>query len=86
MNNEDLLNKIKQLEEELEKTREHLKKYTAPTRSKTYYKNHKEELLNKMKKYTPSPDKIKEKNRKAYLKRKEKMKQSQDIIENSENI
>ena len=27
MNNEDLLNKIKQLEEELEKTREHLKKY-----------------------------------------------------------
>ena len=85
MNNEDLLNKIKQLEE-LEKTREHLKKYTAPTRSKTYYENHKEELLNKMKKYTPSPDKIKEKNRKAYLKRKEKMKQSQDIIENSENI
>jgi hypothetical protein len=86
MNNEDLLNKIKQLEEELEKTREHLKKYTAPTRSKSYYENHKEELLNKMKKYTPSPDKIKEKNRKAYLKRKEKMKQSQDIIENSENI
>jgi hypothetical protein len=86
MNNADLLNKIKQLEEELEKTREHLKKYTAPTRSKTYYENHKEELLNKMKKYTPSPDKIKEKNRKAYLKRKEKMKQSQDIIENSENI
>jgi len=39
-----------------------------------------------MKKYTPSPDKIKEKNRKAYLKRKEKMKQSQDIIEKSENI
>jgi hypothetical protein len=86
MNNEDLLNKIKQLEEELEKTKEHLKKYTAPSRSKTYYENHKEELLNKMKKYTPSPDKIKEKNRKAYLKRKEKMKQSQDIIENSENI
>jgi len=28
MNNEDLLNKIKQLEEELEKTKEHLKKYT----------------------------------------------------------
>jgi|UniRef100_A0A6C0KKG7 hypothetical protein len=86
MNNEDLLNKIKQLEEELEKTKEHLKKYTAPSRSKTYYENHKEELLNKMKKYTPSPDKIKEKNRKAYLKRKEKMKQSQDIIEKSENI
>ena len=85
MNNEDLLNKIKQLEEELEKTKEHLKKYTAPSRSKTYYENHKEELLNKMKKYTPSPDKIKEKNRKAYLKRKEKMKQEKENNENMEN-
>ena len=75
MNTEELLHKIKQLEEELEKTKEHLKKYTAPTRSKAYYENHKEELLNKMKKYTPSSDKIKDTNRKAYLKRKEKLKQ-----------
>ena len=71
--------KIKELEDELEKTKkelietkEHLKKYTAPKRSKTYYENHKEELLEKMKKYIPSPEKIKEKNRKAYLKRKDK--------------
>ena len=64
---------IKELTKELNETKEHLKKYTAPSRSKTYYENHKEELLEKMKKYTPSQDKIKEKNRKAYLKRKEKM-------------
>ena len=71
--------KIKELEDELEKTKkelietkEHLKKYTAPKRSKTYYENHKEELLEKMKKYIPSPEKLKETNRKAYLKRKEK--------------
>jgi hypothetical protein len=51
---------------------EHLKKYTAPSRSKVYYENHKEELLEKMKKYKPTPEQIKEKNRKAYLKRKEK--------------
>ena len=63
--NEELRNKVLELEEKL-------KKYTAPARSKTYYENHKEELLNKMKQYTPSPDKIKEKNRKSYLKRKEK--------------
>ena len=42
------------LHDELNETKEHLKKYTAPKRSKTYYENHKEELLEKMKKYTTS--------------------------------
>jgi hypothetical protein len=64
--NEQLKKRIAELEE-------HLKKYTAPARSKTYYENHKEELLEKMKKYKPTPEQIKERNRKAYLKRKEKM-------------
>jgi hypothetical protein len=68
---------IKQLTQELNDTKEHLKKYTAPSRSKTFYENHKEELLEKMKKYTPSAEKIKEKNRKAYLKRKEKLAQQE---------
>ena len=68
---------IKQLTQELNETKEHLKKYTAPSRRKTFYENHKEELLEKMKKYTPSPEKIKEKNRKAYLKRKEKLAQQE---------
>ena len=88
MENED---KIKLLEEELEKikkeldeTKEHLKKYTAPSRSKTYYENHKEELLNKMKKYISTPEKIKEKNRKAYLKRKDKNKEIEKV-DNNEN-
>jgi hypothetical protein len=63
--NEELKLRIIELEERL-------KKYTAPARSKTYYENHKEELLEKMKKYKPTPEQIKEKNRKAYLKRKEK--------------
>jgi len=58
MNNEDLLNKIKSLEEELEKTKEHLKKYTAPKRNKKYYESHKEELLEKIKgKIVPSDKK-----------------------------
>ena len=50
--------KIKELEDELEKTRkelnetkEHLKKYTAPSRSKTYYENHKEEIIKRVKEY-----------------------------------
>ena len=66
--NEELKNKVIELEEKL-------KKYTAPARSKTFYENHKEELLEKMKKYKPTPEQIKEKNRKAYLKRKEKIEQ-----------
>jgi hypothetical protein len=66
--NEELRNKVIELEERL-------KKYTAPARSKTYYENHKEELLEKMKKYKPTQEQIKEKNRKAYLKRKEKLQQ-----------
>jgi hypothetical protein len=66
--NEELKNTIIELNEKL-------KKYTAPQRHKKYYENHKEELLEKMKKYKPSPEQTKETNRKAYLKRKEKIEQ-----------
>ena len=37
--------KIKELEEEIEELKSKLKKYTAPTRSKTYYEKNKEELI-----------------------------------------
>ena len=75
---EELLNKIKILEEEnlklkteLTETKEHLKKYTAPKRSKKYYETHKEELLQKMKINPISCDKKKEYNKNYYLKKKE---------------
>jgi hypothetical protein len=61
-----LKNKVMELEEKL-------KKYTAPARSKVYYEAHKDELLEKMKQYKQTPEQIKERNRKAYLKRKEKL-------------
>jgi hypothetical protein len=67
-----LENEIIILQKQNKDLEERLKKYTAPSRSKTYYENHKEELLEKMKKYKPTPEQIKEKNKKAYLKRKEK--------------
>lgn len=50
-------NKLKQqiilleLELELEKTKEHLKQYTALSRSKKYYENNKEEIKQKVKDY-----------------------------------
>jgi hypothetical protein len=87
----DKEDKIKSLEEELEKTKqelietkEHLKKYTAPTRSKTYYENHKEEILERVKKYPLTKEQIKEKNKKALLKRK--LKEENEKIIKSEII
>ena len=72
--NEYLKNKVVELEEKL-------KKYTAPARSKIYYENHKDELLEKMKKYKQTPEQIKERNRKAYLKKKDKL--EQDNLKNN---
>jgi hypothetical protein len=57
-----LKNKVKLLEEENFVLKEHLKKYTAPSSSKTYYENHKEEIKEKVKiykentKYTPTQE------------------------------
>ena len=68
--NEELKNKILILEKENQELREHLKKYTAPSRSKKYYEIHKEELLNKMKENPIPSDKKKEYNKNYYLKKK----------------
>jgi predicted nucleotidyltransferase len=77
MNFEELqkINKLQEekifvLEEELEKIKEHLKKYTASKRSKKYYENHKEELLQKMKSNPIPCEKRKEYNKKYYMKKK----------------
>ena len=73
---------IKKLNDELTETKEHLKKYTAPLRSKTFYENHKTDILQKNKEYKEktnyyanlSSEKKKEYARKAYLNKKEKIK------------
>ena len=86
MDTQDLLNKIKQLETELNETKQHLKKYTAPDRSKTYYENHKDEILVKIKNKQQQPDykeKRKEYNRISYLRKKQNVKveeQTTDVI------
>jgi regulator of replication initiation timing len=69
------------LQIELEKTKEHLKKYTAPSNMKKYYQNHKEEIIKKVKEYKEKNnykpiidvEKRKEYNKTAYQKRKEKL-------------
>lgn len=55
-----------------------LKTYTAPKRSKTFYENHKEEIIQKVKEYKDktgyksprTPEQTKEYNKRAYEKRK----------------
>ena len=79
-NNEELIHentklnqKIIDLEAKLAETQEHLKKYTAPSRNKKYYDTHKEIIKQKIQTATQvTPEKKKEYNKIAYLKRKEK--------------
>jgi len=74
-----LKDEIKNYTEEINQLKEHLKKYTAPKRNKTYYENHKDEIKEKVKEYKSKsekklpPEKIKEYNKKAYEKRKQKL-------------
>jgi hypothetical protein len=51
MENEQLKNRIAELEKELEETKEHLKRYTAPASSKVYYQKHKEEQKQRVREY-----------------------------------
>lgn len=85
--NQELKEKILKLENELVDTKEHLKNYTAPKRSKTFYENHKEELIKKNKEYKDkinyygnlSQEKKKEYARQAYLNKKAKLKNESKI-------
>jgi hypothetical protein len=76
---EKLIEENKLLKEKINELTEHLKKYTAPCRNKKFYENHKEEIIKKVMEYKEKnkdkkqdPEKIKEYNRRAYLKRKQK--------------
>ena len=82
----ELSEKNAKLEEELRTTKEHLKKYTYPSRNKKYYENNKAVVIERNKKYKSTPEQIKEYNKRAYLKRKEKLKkgleEKQQSVEN----
>lgn len=78
--------KIIKLEEELQETKEHLKKYTAPANRKIYYENNKEHILEKMKANPTPVEKRKEYNKISYLRRKEKLKKEMEEKQNDEII
>jgi hypothetical protein len=100
MNIDELINKLKiteeknvKLEDELQATKEHLKKYTAPVSRKVYYENNKDEHKQRVKEYKEktnysanlSTEKKKEYARRAYLNKKEKIKKLEENNE-KENI
>ena len=88
----ELAEKITKLENELQATKEHLKKYTAPSYKKEYYEKNKDaikERNNKYKEntnYKPTSDQIKLYNQRSYLKRKEKLKKEMEEKHGNENM
>ena len=83
---------ITRLKEELDATKAHLKRYTAPEGRKEYYENNKERIREQIYKsrektgYMSTPEQRKEYNKRAYLKRKERLQKETEEKQNSENI
>ena len=82
--NKELKEKLMLLEKENEELREHLKKYTNGENNKRYYEKNKEKVKQQGAEYLKklseeNPEKLKEYRRNAYLKRKEKI-QNTNII------
>ncbi len=79
-------NEVIKLNIEIQILKNHLKKYTSPERRKKFYQEHKDELLYKNKEYQEkiTPEKRAEYNKKAYLKRKERIK-NLEILEKEIN-
>jgi hypothetical protein len=75
----DYEKKIKELEEKINNLSEHLKKYTSHKGSKKYYEKNKEKIIETVKAYNKThkrvidPEKVKEYNKRAYEKRKQKL-------------
>lgn len=84
-----LENRVKDLEEELDNTKKHLKRYTAPASSKIYYERHKDEHKQRVRdykkkiNYKPTP----EQSKKYYETQKAKRKQAkEDALKLKENV
>jgi cell division septum initiation protein DivIVA len=71
---EELKNENEKLQKEIDELKTKLSKYTNPERNKKYYEKNKDTIIENSKKARKKipKEKIKEYNRRAYLKRKEK--------------
>jgi len=88
----EILEENAKLKEELQSTKEHLKKYTAPFYKKEYYEKNKDVIkernanYKKNTNYKSTPEQVKLYNQRTYLRRKEKLKKEMDEKQNDENI
>lgn len=88
----EILEENARLKEELQATKEHLKKYTAPTSRKEYYEKNKDVIKERNRKYKETtnykstPEQRKEYNKRAYLRRKEKLQKESEEKQNNKNI
>jgi hypothetical protein len=92
----ELEEKNAKLEEELQATKDHLKKYTAPASRKVYYEKNKDKEKQRAKEYQQrtnyksnyeaTPEQKKEYARRAYLKKKERLQKKKEENQNTENI
>jgi len=80
--NQMLKEQNEKLIKELEETKEHLKKYTAPLCKKAYYEKNKEEIKQKNKEYNQTYQPTKEQKQKwartAYLNKKAKLEKEKE--------
>ena len=94
MNNEELIKENLLLKEEIDLLKEKLKNYTAPKISKKFYETHKEEIKQKVREYKEKTnynsnipkEKKQEYNKRAYLKKKEKIEDNKNEIKENVNI
>ena len=94
MNNEELIKENLLLKEEIDLLKEKLKNYTSPKRSKKFYETHKEEIKQKVREYKEKTnynsnipkEKKQEYNKRAYLKKKEKIEDNKNEIKENVNI
>jgi hypothetical protein len=94
MINEELIKENLLLKEEIDLLKEKLKNYTAPKRSKKFYETHKEEIKQKVREYKEKTnynsnipkEKKQEYNKRAYLKKKEKIEDNKNEIKENVNI
>jgi len=94
MNSDYIIKQLKEenakLQNELNETKTHLKKYTSPFRNKMYYQENKEKHKQQVKEYRQktnyvyevSTEKKKEYARRAYLKKKDKIQKEEANAEN----